>query len=141
MRISQAPRLKINTARIVVVVVGLWYLGLGITGFAASGQGMGADSSRGFWGFGTSTVLNLGYLLVGVLALTATRNDRTLRAFGWLSFLAFTGFFAYSIFAATMSSLGNLANVRIANVVMYGVTALLGLFLSLIPYREDRHTP
>ncbi|MGI5994685.1 DUF4383 domain-containing protein [Saccharomonospora viridis] len=141
MRLLREPRLKTNTARIVVGVVGLWYLALGVAGFVVSSQGMGADTSRGFWVFGTSTMLNLGYLLMGVVALTATRSNRTLHAFGWLSFLAFLGFFVYGIFAATVSSLGNVANVRIANVVMYGVTAAVGLFLMLMPYSEDRRAP
>lgn len=129
------PHPGIGTLRAVVLVVGLWYLGLGIAGFSVEGSGMGLDSSRDVLAFGVSGLLNIGHTGVGVLGLAAAPRELTVRAFGWLSFFAFTGLFVYSLLAVTVDSAANLANVEPGNIWLYGVTALLGLFVSIVPAR------
>lgn len=128
------------TLRIGVGVIGLAYLVLGITGFAVAGSDMGYDPSRTVWVFGVSGLLNIGHTAVGALGLAATHNEGNLRAFGWLSFFAFTGLSAYSILAVTVSPLGNLANVHVANACLYGVTAVLGLLATVVPTRGGTAT-
>ncbi|WP_024876008.1 DUF4383 domain-containing protein [Saccharomonospora piscinae] len=140
MRIPVLPHPGAATLRAVVLVLGLWYLALGIAGFAVGGTGMGADVSRSVWLFGTSALLNIGHTGVGVLGLAATRSEATVRAFGWLGFFGFTGIFAYSVLAVTLSPLGNLANMRPGNVWLYAVTALLGLFVCVAPLRGSPAT-
>ncbi|MGW9308036.1 DUF4383 domain-containing protein [Saccharomonospora azurea] len=129
-----------GTLRVGVGVIGLAYLVLGIAGFALVGSDMGYDPSRTVWLFGASGLLNIGHTGVGALGLAATHTESTLRAFGWLSFFAFTGLFAYSILAVTLSPLGNLANVHVANACLYGVTAVLGLLISVVPTRGSAAT-
>lgn len=119
-----------------VLLVGLCYLALGLAGFTTKGTGMGPDPTRTVWVFGVSALLNIGHTGVGVLGVAAVFHETVARAYGWLSFFAFTGLFAYSILAVTLSSTGNLANVRPANVWLYAVTAVLGLLVSVTPVRQ-----
>ncbi|MEY7970630.1 DUF4383 domain-containing protein [Saccharomonospora xinjiangensis] len=126
--------------RAAVGVIGLAYLVLGIAGFAIAGSDMGYDESRTVWVFGVSGLLNIGHTGVGALGLAATRNEGTVRAFGWLSFFGFAGLLAYGILAVTVSPLGNIANVHIANVCLYGVSSVLGLLLSVVPSRGGAAT-
>ncbi len=140
MKPSARPRRPAATLRATVFVIGLAYLVLGISGFALVGSAMGYDPSRTVWVFGASGLLNIGHTGVGALGLAATHTEGTVRAFGWLSFFAFAGLFAYSILAVTVSPLGNLANVHGANVWLYGVTSLLGLVISVLPSRGGAAT-
>ncbi|WP_019808377.1 DUF4383 domain-containing protein [Saccharomonospora halophila] len=131
------PRPTVSMLRAVTLVIGLWYLTFGLLGFVTTSNSMGADPSRSVWVFGVSALVNLGHTGVGVMGVLAARAEETTRAFGWLAFFGFTGLTAYGILAVTVSPLGNLANVYAANVVLYGVSAVLGLLLCLLPVQPE----
>lgn len=126
-------RPTLSMLRAATLVIGLWYLAIGLTGFVTTSNSMGADPSRSVWVFGASALVNLGHTGVGIMGVLASRAEATTRAFGWMSFFGFTGLTAYGILAVTVSPLGNLANVLAANVVLYGISAVLGLLLCLLP--------
>ncbi|MFF5990592.1 DUF4383 domain-containing protein [Prauserella flavalba] len=128
---------RLSWPQVVVGVVALWYLVMGITGFALH-DGMGPESSRTVWVFGVSTLLNIMHTAVGVLALIATRKAVTARLFGWASFFAFAGLTAYSILATVLDEWGDLVNVKAANAWLYGATCLIGLVLALGGVRTRR---
>ncbi|EHR60241.1 DUF4383 domain-containing protein [Saccharomonospora cyanea] len=140
MRGSERAHPPAAALRLTVLVIGLAYLVLGISGFALVGSDMGYDPSRTVWVFGISGLLNIGHTGVGALGVAAAHTEATARAFGWLSFFGFAGIFAYSMLAITVSPLGNLANVHVANVCLYGVTAVLGLLISVVPSRGGAAT-
>ncbi|MFC4000870.1 DUF4383 domain-containing protein [Prauserella oleivorans] len=129
-----------TTARIVVAVVGVVYLVLGIVGFF-TGEGMGPDASRTVWIVGISTLLNVVHTavgVVGVVGVVTARSAATAKAYGWGLFFGFLGLTAYSVFGTLLDRLGDLANVQAGNVFLYAATALIGLGMSLVRFREDR---
>ncbi|WP_026455286.1 DUF4383 domain-containing protein [Saccharomonospora iraqiensis] len=130
-------RPTLSMLRAATLLIGLWYLVIGLVGFITTSNSMGADPSRSVWVFGVSALVNIGHTGVGIMGVLAARSEETTRAFGWMAFFGFTGLTAYGILAVTVSPLGNLANVNAANVVLYGISAVLGLLLCLLPVQPE----
>lgn len=124
--------------RVVVLILGVCYLTLAIIGFVKYAGQMGADPNRAIGGFGFSGFLNIAHVPAGVLGLLATYQERTARVYGWLTFFAASGLTAYGIVANVTSDLGNVANVRIGNIVLYAITAIIGVTISLIPTSNNQ---
>lgn len=116
------------------LVLGLTYLALGIAGFAAYGWSpAGPDGSRTIWVLGVSAVLNIVHLVVGLLALVASRKNSTTLAYLWFAFYGFAGLGAYSVLASALGEPGNLLDTTPANAWLYGATSLVSVTLAVLP--------
>lgn len=124
----------------VALLLGLFYLALTIVGFVKYPGGMGPDEGRSLWGFGFSAFLNIAHLPAGVLGILAAYQERTARTYGWMSFFAASGLTAYGIVTQLVAGAGNVANVQLGNIILYAITAAIGVVISVLPTRAEPQT-
>ncbi|WP_235998740.1 DUF4383 domain-containing protein [Qaidamihabitans albus] len=123
------------------LLIGVVYLVLGIAGFIVGNGGqIGPDPQRTVWVFSISVLLNIVHTGVGLLGLAASRKPAATRIYGWLMFFVFTGLSAYGLVAAATDLPGNIVNVNAPAILLYGSTAIAGLFLALFPARREVRT-
>lgn len=130
-------RPRVPWLQLTALLIGLWYLALGIAGFVTHGTTIGPDDSRTVWGFANSALLNFWHTLIGLLGVFGAYREGTTRVFGVLTFVGFAGLTAYSILATVLTDQADLANVAASNTWLYGFTALAGLLLAFLPVRQE----
>lgn len=122
--------------RVLASVIGVVYLALGVAGFfAANGGFVGRDTTNTVGSFSVGSLPNLGHLALGVLGVLGASSVARARLFGWASFVVLVGVLAYGIPEAATSAEGDLVNINWADIWLYGLTAVLGLVMGLLPLR------
>ncbi|UOX92315.1 DUF4383 domain-containing protein [Amycolatopsis sp. FBCC-B4732] len=122
--------------RPVVAVVGLLYLALGVAGFLTpETAAVGHETSRAFWIFSLTPLLNLVHSAVGVLGLlSATRRTGAI-IYCWVLFVGFAGITAYGVLATSFSTPEDPINLNWPDNGLHGLTALAALVLGIFAAR------
>jgi hypothetical protein len=124
-------------ARAVVLALGLYYLVMGIAGFAAitdkthiAGDLYAGNPPDLLWGtFGVTTALNFIHLLLGAATiLSAVVLDRT-TVVAWCAVVGFGLVFLYGVIS------GSLLNINWADNWLYLVSALVVAAAAVLPAR------
>ncbi|WP_410633023.1 DUF4383 domain-containing protein [Amycolatopsis sp. cmx-4-83] len=129
--------------RPVVAVVGLLYLALGVAGFLTpETAAVGHETSRAFWIFSLTPLLNLVHSAVGVLGLLAATRRTGAIIYCWVLFVGFAGMTAYGVLATSFSTPEDPINLNWADNGLHGLTALAALVLGIFAARAaNRNHP
>lgn len=124
------------------LVVALFFLVLGIVGFAVTGlEGFTEhDDSQTLLGFAINPLHNVVHLAIGLVGLALWSAPQRARVFGWVLFVGYGATFLYGLMVDTDSE-SNVLNLNAADNVLHVVSAVLGLVIALWPRGDaDRRT-
>lgn len=127
----------IRPAQVLMLVVGVVYLGLAVGGFAVTGTNQFGRVNAEFLGFGVSTMHNVVHAAIGVLALLSATKLAGATVFGWLGFMALIGLSAYGVLVVIGDSSADPLNVDWPGNVLHLVTAVAVLLIGYLGNREQ----
>lgn len=121
----------------IALVVALFFLVLGIVGFAVTGlDGFTEhDGDQTLLGFALNPLHNVVHLAIGLIGLALWSTPQRARAFGWVLFVGYGATFLYGLMVDTDSE-SNILNLNAADNVLHVVSAVVGLVIALWPRRE-----
>ena len=125
----------VQPVQVLAGLIGLIYLALGIFGLVRTG----------FAGFLVNPLQNVMHIVIGVLGLLAASSSGLSRTFGWLLFVglglvSIWGLMLMGVISSNpVSGLGNALNLNAADNWLHIVTALVGLYIAIMPARKGVH--
>ncbi|NUS71862.1 MAG: DUF4383 domain-containing protein [Corynebacteriales bacterium] len=121
--------------RVLAGITGAIFLVVGIAGFAVTGfDNFASEHGEDLLGFHVNPMHNLVHVLLGGVGLVLAWI-KLARLYGWLLFVAYGLTFIYGLFAINES--WDFLALNVADNVLHGGTALLGLVIALWP--QHRH--
>lgn len=127
-----------RTARVAVLVLGVVYLVLAVTGILVVGWGgiREADPALLLGVFGVSRLLDVAHAVLGVVAvLAAVRGGAS--AFAAVATVVFTAMGAYGVIAGVIGDAGDPLHMTWWNVGLYLVSALTCAFVYSLHLRRN----
>jgi hypothetical protein len=125
-----------RSARAAVLVLGVVYLALAVTGILVVGWGgiREADPALLLGVFGVSRLLDIAHAVVGVVAvLAALRGGAS--AFAAVGTVVFTAMAAYGVIAGVIGDVGDPLHMTWWNVGLYVLSALTCVFVYMLRLR------
>src|SRR3954454_11300657 len=121
--------------QIALLVIGALYLVWGIVGFFFLGDPAtdlaGRDTNHGLLGLETNALQNVVHLVIGLIALVGTSNEKAMRVSGGVVLVACLGLAVAGVVGLAAPQ-ANVFSENLAVTVVHAVTALAALVIVLV---------
>jgi Domain of unknown function (DUF4383) len=137
-----AIRTRVSTAawpQAVAVLVGVFFVIVGIVGFAATGlDGFAAHAvSMRLFGLAVNPLQNLVHVAVGAAGIVLSKRLALTRVYGWVLVAGLGALFGYGVLASRLPDI-DLLNLNWPTNWLHLVFALVGLLIAIGPVRSRR---
>jgi hypothetical protein len=133
-RQQHAPA-RFPAPQIALLVIGALYLVWGIVGFFFLGDPAtdfsGSNTNHGLLGLETNALQNLVHIVVGLIALIGTSNEKAMRVGGGVLLVAGLGLTVAGVLGLVFPQ-ANVFSANVAVTVVHAVTALAGLAIVVV---------
>lgn len=141
---AQAVRARVQPTQVLAGLVALALLAYGIVGLTRTGFGgfTGGNHPLMMGAFAMNPLLNVVYVVGGVVGLLLCWSSATARLFGWIVLVASAALVVWGLmlfgFTASnpVSELGNPLNLNVADNWLHVATGVLGLIVAVLPARR-----
>lgn len=122
--------------QVILLVLGALYLVWGIVGFFFLGDPAtdlaGRDTNRGLLGLETNALQNVIHVVLGLVTLVCASNETAMRVGGVVLVVAGAALTVAGVLGLAVPA-ANVFSQNLAVTIVHGVTALVGLAITLVP--------
>ncbi|GAB3906376.1 DUF4383 domain-containing protein [Kibdelosporangium lantanae] len=140
---AQAVRARVQPTQVLAGLVALALLAYGIVGLTRTGFGDFTGSNHPLMGaFSMNPLLNVVYVVGGVVGLLLCWSSATSRLYGWIVLVASAALVVWGLMLVgftssnPVSELGNPLNLNVADNWLHVATGVLGLIVAVLPARR-----
>jgi hypothetical protein len=140
---AQAVRARVQPTQVLAGLVALALLAYGIVGLTRTGFGDFTGNNHPMMGaFAMNPLLNVVYVVGGVVGLLLCWSSATSRLYGWIVLVASAALVVWGLMLVgftssnPVSELGNPLNLNVADNWLHVVTGVLGLIVAVLPARR-----
>jgi hypothetical protein len=140
---AQAVRARVQPTQVLAGLVALALLAYGIVGLTRTGFGDFTGHNHPTLGaFSMNPLLNVVYVVGGVVGLLLCWSSATSRLYGWIVLVASAVLVVWGLMLVgftssnPVSELGNPLNLNVADNWLHVVTGVLGLIVAVLPARR-----
>jgi hypothetical protein len=127
---------RFPASQVTLLVLGALFLVWGIVGFFFLGDPAsdlaGRDTNHGLLGLETNALQNVIHVVLGLVALACTSNERAMRVGGVVLAVAGAALTVAGVIGLAIPD-ANVFSQNLPATIVHGVTALLGLAIALVP--------